>query len=64
MRVAARLRTLEAKGRPEDAAPAFLIVFEEADGRWHDGRGPPIDQGAINPRTQLIVFGQRADGPT
>jgi hypothetical protein len=38
-------------------------VFEEADGTWHDGHGVPIDPAKVDPRTQVIVFRQRPDGP-
>ena len=63
MRLATRLRRLEAKARREDDGPRLLIVFEEADGTWHDGRGTALDPAAINPRTQVIVFRERPDGP-
>jgi hypothetical protein len=34
MRLAMRLRALEAKLQPEDELPKVLIVFEEGDGVW------------------------------
>jgi hypothetical protein len=63
MRLTTRLRRLEAKVQREDDVPGLLIVFQEADGTWHDGRGTAIDPAAINPRTQVIVFSERPDGP-
>ena len=62
MRLATRLRRLEAKARREDDVAGFLIVFKEADGTWHDGRGTAIDPATINLRTQVIVFCERPDG--
>lgn len=63
MRLTTRLRTLETKLRPEDNVPKLLIVFEEADGVWQDGRGTAIDPSAVAPRTQVIRFRLRPDGP-
>jgi hypothetical protein len=63
MRLTTRLRMLEAKFRPEDEVPKLLIVFDEGDGVWHDGWGNAIDRTTIHPRTQVIVFRQRPDGP-
>jgi hypothetical protein len=63
MRLATRPRTLETMLRPEDEVPRLLIVFEEADGVWHDERGAAIDPCAVDPRTQVIRFRQRPDGP-
>ena len=63
MRLATRLRMLEAKVRTEDDVPGLLILFENPDGTWHDGQGITIDPATIDPRTQLIRFRQRPDGP-
>jgi hypothetical protein len=63
MRLTTRLRMLEAKYRPENDVPRLLIVFEEADGVWHDGFGAAIDPAAVDPRTQVIRFRLRPDGP-
>ena len=63
MKLATRLRNLEAKVRREDDVPGLLIVFEEADGAWQDGRGTAIDPATIDPRTRVIRFTQRPDGP-
>jgi len=63
MQLKTRLRTLEAKFRPEDDVPRLLVVFEEEDGAWHDGRGAAIDPATVNPGTQVIVFSERPDGP-
>jgi hypothetical protein len=54
---------LEAKLRPEDDVPKLLIVFEEEDGGWHDGQGTAIDPATVDPRTQVIIFRKRPDGP-
>jgi hypothetical protein len=63
MRLTTRLRMLEAKLRPEDDVPKLLIVFEEEDGGWHDGQGTAIDPATVDPRTQVIIFRKRPDGP-
>jgi hypothetical protein len=63
MRLATRLRKIEAKVLREDDVLRLLCVFEEVDGTWHDGRGTTIDSAVINPRTQVIVFRERPDGP-
>jgi hypothetical protein len=63
MRLTTRLRTLETKLGSEDEVPGVLIVFEEEDGVWHDWAGAMIDPEAVNPRTQVIRFKQRPDGP-
>ena len=63
MRLTTRLRMLEAKFRPKDDVPRLLIVFEEEDGGWHDGRGAAIDRATVDPRTQVIIFRKRPDGP-
>jgi hypothetical protein len=63
MRLTTRLRELEAKFRPEDDVPGWLIVFEEEPGVWRDGQGTAIDPAAVDPRTQMIRFSLRPDGP-
>ena len=63
MRLTTRLRVLEAKFRPEDDVPRVLIVFEEEPGVWRDGQGTVIDPATIDPRTQVIRFSLRPDGP-
>jgi hypothetical protein len=63
MRLTTRLHMLEAKLQPEDDVPGVLIVFEDEDGTWHDRRGIAIDPSAVDPRTQVIRFRQRPDGP-
>ena len=63
MRLTTRLRTLETKLRSEDDVPRLLIVLEEGDGVWHDWEGAVIDPKAVDPRTQVIIFRQRSDGP-
>jgi hypothetical protein len=63
MRLSTRPRNLEARVRPEDNVPCLLVVFEEEPGVWHDGRGTAIDRATIDPRTQVIRFSLRPDGP-
>ena len=63
MRLTTRLRTLEAKFRPEDDVPRLLIVLEDEPGLWHNWKGAVIDPATIDPRTQVIRFRKRPDGP-
>ena len=63
MRLTARLRTLEAKLRSEDDVPGFLLVLEEVEGVWRDWAGVEIDPATVDPRTQVIRFRLRTDGP-
>jgi hypothetical protein len=62
MRLTTRLRTLETKLLLDDDMPRVLIVLEE-DGVWHDWEGAVIDPATIAPRTQVILFRLRPDGP-
>jgi hypothetical protein len=62
MRLATRLSTLETKLSAGDDDPGVLIVLEDEDGVWHDSQGTAIDP-AVDPRTQVIRFRQRPDGP-
>lgn len=63
MRLATRLRIVEAKLRPDDQEPRLVIVFDDGDGVWRDGQRNTIDPAAIDPRTQIIRFRLRLDGP-
>ena len=58
-----RLAKIAAALGRDDDVPAILIVFEEEEGVWHDGRGVTIDRETLDPRTQVIIFGLRPDGP-
>jgi hypothetical protein len=51
----ARLRTLEAKFRPEHDVPGLLIVVEE-HGVWHDWPGAVVALATIDSRTQVSCF--------
>jgi hypothetical protein len=51
------------RSRPEDDVPGMLIVFEDEPGVWHDGQGTAIDPATVDPRTQVIRFRLRRDGP-
>ena len=63
LRLTTRLDKIAAAlGRDEDY-PAILIVFEEEEGVWHDGFGAAIDPASVDPRTQVIRFCLRPDGP-
>jgi hypothetical protein len=62
MRLTTRLRTLEAKLRPEDEVPGVLFVLEE-NGVWHDWEDTVIDPATVDPRTQVIRWSLRSDGP-
>ena len=63
MGLTARLRTLETKLLPVDDVPGLLIVLEEEDGVWHDWEGAVINPATVDPRTQVIRFRLRLDGP-
>ena len=63
MRLTTRLSTLEMMLSPENDVPRVLIVFEDEDGIWHDGLGSAIDPATVDPRSQVICFRLRPDGP-
>ena len=54
---------LGATVRREDDVAGLLIMFDDMDRIWHDGRRTVIDPAAMNPGTQVIRFRQRPDGP-
>ena len=62
MRLTTRLLALEIK-LAAAGDPGVLIVGEDDDGSWHDGQGTTIDPATVDPRTQVIRFRQRPDGP-
>ena len=63
MSLTSRLDKIEAALAPADDFLPMLIVFEDpVDGRWWQGE-TEIDREAIDPRTQVIIFSQRPDGP-
>jgi hypothetical protein len=51
-----------ALGRDDDFL-AMLIVLQENDGRWWTFEGQEVDPETLDPRTQVIVFRERPDGP-
>jgi hypothetical protein len=57
------LRKLEQELGRETEEPPLLLVFADFDGRWTAADGEEIDPATIDPRTQVIVFGTRPDGP-
>ena len=63
MRLTTRLHALVAMVQPGNDVPRLLILFEEENGVWRDGQGVTIDPGTIDPRTQVIRFRRRPDGP-
>jgi hypothetical protein len=49
-----------------NAPPRFLVVAEDADGRWWEwDEDPPtkIDPAAVDPKTRVIIISERPDGP-
>jgi hypothetical protein len=49
-----------------NAPPRFLVVAEDAEGRWWEWDGEPpteIDPATIHPQTLVVIIGQRPDGP-
>jgi hypothetical protein len=63
MSLKSRLRKLEQKLGRDDEVRRLLVVFAELDRRWTAGNGEEIDPASIDPRTQVIVFRTRPDGP-
>jgi hypothetical protein len=63
MSLETRLRELEQKLAPPEEERPLLLVFADLDGRWTTGNGEEIDPAKIDPRTKVIVFGTRPDGP-
>jgi hypothetical protein len=63
MRLATRLEKVEARLRPEDKEPRLVIVLEDEDGTWHDGRGNAIDPASVGPWVKVIRLVKRNDGP-
>jgi hypothetical protein len=61
-RLPTRLAKSETKLRAEDEVAEMLIMLEE-DGVWHDWEGAVIDRDKVDPRTQMIRFRLRPDGP-
>jgi hypothetical protein len=62
-----RLDTLDGR-LPADpnAPPRFLVVDEDADGRWWEWDSEPateIDPATVDPRTLVVIIGERPDGP-
>lgn len=63
MRITTRVKAMETKLLPESKEPRLIIVLEDADGTWHDGRGNVIDRETVGPMVRVIVLRQRVDGP-
>jgi hypothetical protein len=63
MWITTRVRAMETKLLPEAKEPQLIIVLEDADGAWHDGRGHVIDRATVGPMVRVIVLRQRVDGP-
>lgn len=62
MSLDARLRKLEQKLGSDKENPPLLLVFEDLDGRW-ELNGEKIDPATVDPRTKVIIFSVRPDGP-
>jgi hypothetical protein len=44
--------------------PRFLVVDEDADGRWWERDGETeIDPATVHPRTLVVIISERPDGP-
>jgi hypothetical protein len=49
-----------------NAPPRFLVVAEDADGRWWEWDSEPateIDPAIVDPRTLVVIISERPDGP-
>jgi hypothetical protein len=65
MSLASRLDKLDGR-LPADpnAPPRFLVVDEDADGRWWEWDGETeIDPATVHPKTLVVIIGRRPDGP-
>jgi hypothetical protein len=56
-----RIRRLEA--RAGAGTVQLVVVFEAEDGSWRDGRGEPVERGALPPGAHVVVIRSRPDGP-
>jgi hypothetical protein len=63
MRLKTRVREIERKLHPEQKQPRFVIVLEDEDGRWHDGRGNTTKPASMSPCVRVIRLIKRLDGP-
>jgi hypothetical protein len=45
---------LETKLRPDGAPPRLMIILEDEDGVWHDGRGRIIDPSTVSGPLRII----------
>jgi hypothetical protein len=67
MSVQRRLDKLDGRLPADPNAPArFLVIAEDADGRWWDWDSEPateIDPAAVHPKTRVIIISERSDGP-
>lgn len=62
MRIATRVKAMETKLLPIPNEPPVLIVLEDHDGTWHDGRGTIIDRATVGSMVRVIVWRERAYG--
>ena len=67
MSLASRLEKLAGRLPADPNAPLrFLVVVEDADGRWLEWDSEPpteIDPTTIHPKTRVIIISERPDGP-
>jgi hypothetical protein len=64
MRITTRIKAIETKLLPNPKESGLLIVLEDRDGTWHDGRGHVIDRTSVGPLTQVVIMRERPDGPS
>jgi hypothetical protein len=62
MTLNSRLDKIEAALGRDDDYPALIVVVEDEDGRWWNGE-TAIEPATVDPRTRVLVFRQRPDGP-
>jgi hypothetical protein len=62
MGLKSRLAVLDRKLRDPNVPSRWLIVIADGDGRWWDGE-TEIDPAAVDPRTRVIIIGERPDDP-
>jgi hypothetical protein len=67
MTLQGRLDRLDGTLPPDpNASPRFLVVSEDAAGRWWEWDNETeteIDPATVHPRTLVVIIGQRPDRP-
>ncbi len=62
MSLKSRLALLERKLADPDAPRKLSVVIDDEEGRWWDGE-TEINPTGVDPRTLVIIIGERPDGP-